>query len=103
MPVYQGIEGVNIAKLNSANIDEPENPDYPWKLELTFRAPEFMNMAFIMLYGGSEDLVVQGMTREALDQFLDTEDLRQHPRLNRGTITHPDGTVEELSRDQLRG
>jgi len=102
MPDYPAVPGVKIIKLNSSNIDEPEDPDLPWKLEMTFRPPEFMIVAFVLLHGGSEDLVVQASTREDLVRFIELEGLACHPRLGCATFTGPNGKAEEVTKESLR-
>ena len=103
MPEYPAVPGVRIIKLNSYNIDEPDDPTLPWKLEMTFSPPEFMEVAFVLMHGGSEDLVVKAISREALDEFLRLEEqFKTHPRLLRMTFTGPDGESEVVTRESLR-
>lgn len=92
------IEGLKLIRLNSARINGPDDPSYPYKLEVNLSPPDLMLVAFVMLHGGSEEMVVRAMTREALDQFIDRNDLRRHPRLRRMTITGPGGMREEIGR-----
>jgi len=47
-----------------------DDPSFPFRLVANLRPPEFMEMAFIGMYGGSEVIVVRGETREALEQFV---------------------------------
>jgi len=68
----------------------------PFKLEANFSPPLFMDLAFVFLYGGSEEIVVRGETLEALNKLIEVNNLRTHPRLRRITITGPDGIVEQL-------
>lgn len=91
------IEGLKLVRLTGA-INEPDDPSYPYKLDVNLRPPDLMEVAFIMLHGGSEEIIVRGQTREAIDQFIKLNDLRRHPRLRRMTITGPDGPPEEISR-----
>ena len=100
-PTDQIIEGLKLIRLNSVRINEPDDPNdpgFPYKLEVNLRPPELMQVAFVMLYGGSEEMIVRGKTREAIDAFVDLNDLRHHPRLRRITITGPDGLREEFQR-----
>jgi hypothetical protein len=94
------IEGLKLIQLNSASarIYEPDDPSYPYKLELNLHPPELMQVTFVMLYGGSEVMVVRGMTRDAIAQFIDLNDLLRHPRLRRMTITGPDDLLVDISR-----
>ena len=91
------IEGLKLIRLNSARISEPDDPSYPYKLEVNLAPPELATVAFAMLCGGSEELVVRATTRDAIDRFVELNDLRRHPRLRRMTITGPGGAPEESS------
>lgn len=92
------IEGLKLIRLNSSGVNEPDDPSYPYKLEVNLRPPELMQVTFVMLYGGSEVMVVRGMTREAVEQFVEQNDLRHHPRLRRMTLSDSSGTHEEITR-----
>ena len=90
------IEGLKLIRLNSARIDEPDDPSYPYKLEVNLRPPDLLLVTFVMLCGGSEEMILRGKTRDAIDQFIELNYLRRHPRLRRMTITGPDGLREEF-------
>lgn len=95
------IEGLKLIRLNSAGINEPDEPNasgYPYRLEVNLSPPELMLVAFVMLHGGSEIMVMRGKTRDAINQFIELNNLRHHPRLRRMTITGPDGLPEEIGR-----
>lgn len=94
----QPIGGLKLIRLNSARIDEPDDKSYPYKLEVNFSPPELMQITFMMLHGGSEEMIVRAKTREAIDQFITLNTLRDHPRLRRMTITGPGGLREEIGR-----
>lgn len=81
------IKGIKLIRHNAGGVNEPDDPSYPWKLEARFSPPEFMMMAFIGLHGGSEEIVVRGETKESLEQFVEANDLRAHPRLRSLEIT----------------
>lgn len=91
------IEGRKLIRLTGA-VSIPDDASYPYKLEVNLSPPELMQVAFIMLHGGSEEIVVRAMTKDALDQFVELNGLRHHPRLRRLTITGPDGLREEVGR-----
>ena len=97
------LEGLKLIRLNSVGVDRLDDPSYPYKLEGNFCPPEFMQVAFVMRHGGSEELVVRAMSREILDQFLVETDIRCHPRLCRLVITGPDGIEEEIGQKQHSG
>ena len=90
------IPGLKLIRHNSSNVDVPDDPSFPFKLEVLLRPPEFMTLAFVGLYGGSEEVVVRSMTKEALDTFIVLNKLRKHPRLISLTVTSPEGIVEQL-------
>lgn len=95
------IADLKLIRLNSAGINEPDEPNaqgFPYKLEVNLRPPELMQVAFVMLYGGSELMVMRGKTREAIERFITQNDLQRHPRLRRMTITGPNGLREEIGR-----
>ncbi|MFZ5365938.1 MAG: hypothetical protein ACOZBZ_01460 [Patescibacteria group bacterium] len=75
-----------------------DDPSMPYRLDANFRPPEFMEVAFVLMHGGSEEIVVRGMTREALEEFVEANDFKTHPRLRRLTITGPDGEVIEVKK-----
>ena len=74
----------------------PDDPSMPYKLEANFRPPEFMQVAFVFIHGGSEEIVVRSETRKALDRFIKENHLDTHPRLRRLTITGPNGIELQL-------
>lgn len=55
-----------------------------------------MQVAFVLFHGGMEEIVVRGMSKKALDEFIRMNNLRTHPRLRRLVITGPDGVMEQL-------
>lgn len=73
--------------------NEPDDPTLPFKLEMSFRAPEFMQVAFVLMHGGSEDLTVRASTAEELSEFMTQQSLKTHPRLSRWSLTGPEGVV----------
>lgn len=92
------IPGIKLIMHNCSNVNLPDDTTLPFKLEASFSPPEFMVMAFIGLYGGSEEIVVRGETKEALAKFIELNKFRTHPRLRRLTITGPDGIIEQIPR-----
>jgi hypothetical protein len=84
------IKGIKLIRHNAGGVNEPDDPSYPYRLEANLRPPDFMNVAFVLMHGGSEEVVVRGQTREALEEFAEENNLRTHPRLRRLTITGPE-------------
>lgn len=80
--------------------DQPDDPSFPFKLVADLRPPAFMDTLFVFLYGGSEEIVVRAMTKEALDRFIEVNELRNHPRIRSLTITGPDGVVIDCLKPQ---
>ena len=87
--------GTKIISANTHGIDFPDDPSYPYKLEASFRHAGFMQVTASLMFGGSEQIVVRGMTAEALLKLATGNEWTTHPRLNRLTITGPDGAVVE--------
>jgi hypothetical protein len=96
-PDDQLIESLKLIRL-TARIDEPDDPSYPYKLDVNLSPPEPAQVAFVTLHGGSEELVVRSKSREAIDAFIVANSLRSHPRLRRMSITGPNNFREVISR-----
>lgn len=95
------LDDLKLIRLNSHGINEPDEPhasDYPYRLVVNLRPPEFMQVTFIMRHGESEELIVRGKTRGALDRFITQNSLESHERLRRMTITDPNGVTEDIRR-----
>lgn len=91
---------------HTGTCDHPDDPSLPFKLELSLRAPEFMNVAFVLLHGGTEDLVARSTTKEELTDWMASQGIETHPRLIRWALTGPDGFSQsggESSRSQKVG
>ena len=78
---------------NAGYINVQEDPSFPFKMEANFRIPSFMEVAFVMLYGGCEILRFQGMTVEGLAREADSKGLSDHCRLRKIEITDRAGKV----------
>lgn len=81
------IKGIKLITHNAGGVNNPDDPTYPWVLNANFGPPEFMEMAFICMHGGSEVIKVRGKTKEALEEFVKVNRLNNHPRLREITIT----------------
>ena len=90
------IPGLKLIHHNAGGVNVPDDPSFPFKLEGNFSPPEFMSVVFVLMHGGSEEMVVRGMTKEALYKLIEQNDLRIHPRLRCLTITGPEGVIEEI-------
>lgn len=91
------IPGLKVIRANTYGIDRLDDPTFPFKLVANFRPPDFMIVAFIGLYGGSEEFVIRALTRAAIEECIRQNEWIGHPRLQRLTLTLPDGTEEELN------
>ncbi len=83
------IEGIKLI-LHTGGTNIPDDPSFPYKLYANLRPPELMDFTFIVLYGGSEEVIVRGMTVEAIEAFITQNQLETHPRLRRLIITGPE-------------
>lgn len=89
---------IKLIRHASSRIRRDDDPTMPYRVEVDLCPPEFMVVTFVMLYGGSDEIVVRCATREAVDRFLDKLELRTHPRMRRIRIVGPDGAIEEIGR-----
>lgn len=81
---------LKLIKCNSHGVNRPDDPTFPFRLDAEFSAPEFMQVAFCMMHGGTETLSVRGMTQEAIQEFVAKNGFDTHPRLIRMAITKPE-------------
>jgi len=86
--------GVRVIKI-TGQYDNPDDPSLPFLLEVALSAPEFMNVAFVLRFGGIEEVIARAATAEELTAWLDEHKVSSHPRLLRWSITGPDSKVVE--------
>lgn len=72
---------------HTGECDHPDDETLPAKLEMYLRPPEFMNLAFVCMYGGSEVVVARAETATELETWMKDKGLETHPRLSRFRIT----------------
>jgi hypothetical protein len=65
---------------------QPDDPSYPWLLTAVLSPPEFMQFAFVMLYG-NEQVRAIGESREALEAWAVENGITTHVRLRSLTYT----------------
>src|ERR1044071_8302464 len=94
--------GIKIIRHELSGINEPDDSSLPFMVHVNLSPPDFMNVAFVMLYGGSEEIVARCADRAAVDRLLDSNELRTHPRLRWIRIKGPDGNVEEIGRKRAQ-
>lgn len=90
----QLIPGLHIVE-HTGSPSRPWDPSKPWSLRMELRPPGFMQVTFVLLYGGQERIVVQGDTRESLEQLIHLNQFLSHPRLVKLTLSGPSGVVFE--------
>ena len=84
-------EDIKVIYANAQRYKVPDDPSFPWKLHVVLRPPEFMQVAFMMMCGGTEEIIVRGKTKESLEEFLNTHHLNaNHPRFIRMTLNQPE-------------
>lgn len=84
----------------TGDVNLPDDTSMPYRLDANFRPPEFMQVAFVFMHGGSEEIVVRSETRQALDQFIKTNSLETNPRIRQLTITGPSGIEYQFPKKQ---
>ncbi len=63
------------------------------RLELVMRVPEFLNVAFVCMFGGTEDVVARADNEQELTDWMRHHGLIDHPRIIRYKITGADNQV----------
>ena len=95
------IEGLRLVYMTGTKIDgslDRDDTGYPYRLEVNLSPPQLMEVAFIMLHGGSEEIIVRAKTRAALDQFTELNAFAKHPRFRWMKITGPGDLCVEFHR-----
>lgn len=90
---------VKFIKYNAGNIDNEDDPSYPFKLAASLNPPTMMPALFEAMGLDTEDLIVRGMTKQDLDEIIQILHLYTLPRLRHFTITGPDGFVEKFRKE----
>ena len=92
------IEGVQVVYAPTRGIRRlDDDTSYPYKLYLNLRPPSLMEVTFAFIYGGSEEFLFRGKTREALEELIEVNTWKTHCRLRRLVLTHPDGKQELIA------
>lgn len=86
----QYAKDLKLIEHNMGGVERPDDPQFgTWRLDATFRPPEFLQVAATLLYG-NERVVVRGKSKEALDAFVEDNHFQTHPRLATLTISQPE-------------
>lgn len=88
---------------NAGRVKEPDDPSYPYRLECNFGPPELMAVTFVMLYGGSELIVLKGKTVEVLKEVVAAEKFAAYFRLRRMKIRDANDKVLWSLQGRLMG
>jgi hypothetical protein len=87
---------VKVITANTYRINDPDDPSFPWMIELVCRPPSFMSMAFVGIVGPTEIITVIAKDQEALEAAMAESDLRGHPRTMRFRVSGPEGVTESV-------
>jgi hypothetical protein len=94
--IIPGLKPIYITgQFGSPNDDDPS---LPFKIEINYSPPEFMQVTFVMMHGGSERAIIRSKTREAIDTFIARNNVTTHPRFRHYEITGPGSLVERVER-----
>lgn len=99
------IEGIKLIEHNMGGVNNPDDPSFgPFMLTMKCRiAGMFMEFAAIVIYGNYEVVRIRGKTKEALEQVIERNKFRTHPRLVSLEITEPELTTPtQPARDEKR-
>lgn len=78
--------------------DRPDDPTLPIKLEVVLSPPKFMQVAWIGMYGGSEEIIARSDNLEELNSWMEEFGLKNHIRLIRYEITDGGVVVEKVDK-----
>jgi len=87
------IDGIKLITHNMAGIHNPDDPSYPWRLDVRLRHAEFLEVAAVMKDPKGEIVCVRGKSRESLEEFAALNDLYNHPRLINIKIWRPEEEI----------
>ena len=88
------IPGIKLIRYNLWQINHPDDPSYPYKLEGTFRPEPGLDIGLVAMMRGREEFVVRAKTREALAEFVERNGYIGHPRLLTLKLTGPRGFIK---------
>lgn len=89
IPDQKIIPGLKLIRHDLSGVDITDDPSFPFRLDATFTPSRFMAV-FMGPNGGTEEIRVRGMTCEVLEQFAETNGLKNNPRLITMNITQPE-------------
>lgn len=87
------LDGLKLIRHNAVRFEIADDPSLPFRIEINLSPPEFMQVAFVMACGGSEEIILRAKDRSAVELFLERNNVRTHPRLRWVKVTGPGGTI----------
>ncbi len=81
---------------NVSGLLEADDPSFPYKAEALLAHPDFHRVAFIIMFGSCEELIVRAKSLRALNRRLRKLGIRTNSRLEELVITGPQGEIEHL-------
>jgi hypothetical protein len=91
------IEGLKLVKKTGVRDLPPvDATEYPFMMEMNCSPPEFMDVTFVLLYGGSEEIFVRADDVQKIYQFITLNNFRNHPRLRYIEITKSKEVIERF-------
>jgi len=87
---------LKVIEYNLTEIKLPDDPSYPYKLEVSRAHSEFHRAAMILQHGPDECLVLRGLSLGALQDYINENNLRTDELLNFFTLTGPEGVIERF-------
>ena len=91
------INGVRLVYATGQCVRKPDDFKFPFVLYLNCRPPDFMELAFIAMHGGSEEVIVEGESESALMELVRLNEWETHPRLRELTIMERDAAGKIIS------
>jgi hypothetical protein len=87
--------GVRLVEHNVNRVKYDEDPALPFRIEVVMHHGEFMIVAAVCLYGGTEQIVAQAETLAWAEDFVKRNDLEGYSRWLRTTIKENGKVVVE--------
>jgi hypothetical protein len=86
-PLDRGVRLVRV----TGQCEYHDDPSMSYRIHVVLAPPSFMQVAFIMLYGGVEEIIARAESLVWAEDFLKREGLEEYARFRRVTITGPNG------------
>lgn len=81
MNQIEPVDGIKLLRHNASRYAVDDDLSYPWELRIRLRAPDFMGVAFIGVFGGTEEMTVIAKSEDAIEKFIEINSFSSHPRL----------------------